>query len=115
MESDLFFEPFKKDGSLLTIEEHIQRTDENHEIQGDVQSRYKYLEDWRKDESIPKTLDSLPKTQSLLFAVEHEAHHITTSMISAEGVYVYPSFLLLLFFTLPFDEIANITFFPRRI
>lgn len=103
MGSDLIYEPFEKDGRLLTIEEH-RRSQEPVNTNTmphvclqhltlllwipqmgdlDVQSRYKYLEVsiGGKDGSTYRT-DSLPKTQSSMAAVEREAHHITTSMIT---------------------------------
>lgn len=50
----------------------------------DVRSRYKYLEISIGGKMDPPTeqADSLPKTQSSMAAVEHEAHHVTTSMIT---------------------------------
>lgn len=50
----------------------------------DVQSHYKYLEVSMGGGMDPPTeqTDSLPKTQSSMAAVEREAHHITTSVIT---------------------------------
>lgn len=78
MGNDLIYEPFKKDGSSLTMEEHRKSRELMNTMKYshvclqnltllfwsslmgdlDVQSHYKYVEDWRKDGSTYRTSDS---------------------------------------------------------
>lgn len=107
MGSSLIYEPFKKYGSLFTIEKHrrswelIKTMKDSHvcfkyltlffwsTLMGDhdVQSRYKYLEDWRKDGSTYKTSDS--RTQNTLTngccgiqSISHNDQHDTNSIFT---------------------------------